>query len=207
VAERPIPFSGPMVRGILAGTKTQTRRLLREALPADGSPYWCDLLDEWRWMDEGGANGGLLRCPYGVPGDRLWVREAICRSGGYLQYEADTKTSRHLWPADWKRDARIGMFMPRWASRLTLEVTDVRVQRLQDISEEDATAEGVIFDADEGAHRVDGVALPRADHPNHATIGWVSARRAFEHLWDSINAKRAPWDSNPWVWAVAFKRL
>lgn len=93
--------------------------------------------------------------------------------------------------------------MPRWASRLTLEVTGVRVERLQDISEEDAKAEGVEFDIDERAYRVDGV-KPPPTMPGSAWIGFTSARRAFKHLWESINGADS-WDANPWVWAISFE--
>ena len=197
--ERPILFSGPMVRAILAGTKTQTRRLVR--LPAH----------DWALS---GIPEFLAVGPFGARGDRLWVREAwqvdAPRDGSW----ADTmfygdrispldwiperyRTPAHvLHRATWDDGTRStalwwrpSIHMPRWASRLTLEVTEVRVQRLQDISEEDAKAEGV--------EMIDGDPTPPE---------WWSYRQEFGHLWDSLNAKRAPWDSNPWVWAVSFRR-
>jgi hypothetical protein len=186
--EKPVLFSAPMVRAILAGKKTQTRRLPRrdEAIPTNGTPYFSGLLCEWRWMDESGANGGLLRCPYGVPGDRLWVRETFRFGDGHTyatppHYRAD---SDDLGGGPW-RSAR---YMPRYASRITLEVTDVRVQRLQEVSSNDIAAE----------------------------MGWLPCKRGdacpcavdmFRPFWNRINGKRAPWASNPWVWAITFKRL
>lgn len=127
---RPILFSAPMVRAILDGTKTQTRRALKGAQPADPVDRWL-------------AAGQVLRCPYGALGDTLWVRETW--RGDPVEYRADTHSHG---PADGSRDAesvnwRPSIFMPRWASRLTLRITEVRVERLQEISEDDAAAEGV----------------------------------------------------------------
>lgn len=192
--ERPILFAGPMVRAILARTKTQTRRLMRPqpsrviTLPVVG-----------RYFQK--------PCPYGVPGDRLWVREThlldppidgTWPSVGDTFASVDDIPDRYRTPehviyrasCEWSGEQqarwrwRPSIQMPRWASRLTLEVTDVRVQRLQDISEDDADAEGV-----------------------HPCEGALTARLALAMLWDSINQKRAPWASNPWVWAVTFRRL
>jgi hypothetical protein len=186
--ERPILFSGPMVRAILAGRKTQTRRVVADLNPT---------------LAESAASGSqianALRCPYGAPGDRLWVRETwaaqraldklppqMIEAGAWVEYAAGPGggiLDRGKW--------RPSIFMPRWASRILLEVTAVRVERLQDISETDAEAEGV-----------DAVSM--ADVPRQATM---NRRADFKQLWDSINAKRAPWASNPWVWVVEFKRL
>jgi hypothetical protein len=141
-------------------------------------------------------------CPYGYPSDRLWVRETWARSND----ARSTKfTDDVLYAADfssrWRGDAhfdgrwRPSIHMPRWASRITLEITEVRVQRLQGISEEDAFAEGV------------------AANPYHMADGTIdegmsiSARANFASLWDSINGSRAPWSENPWVWAITFKRV
>ena len=130
-------------------------------------------------------------CPYGVPGDRLWVRETfysngMCKNTMSCHYRA---TYNGLFTPDtvpWKWTPSI--FMPRWASRITLEITGVRVERVQDISEEDARAEG-IPDEYRAGHR-------------------IYYRPRFKTLWDSINAKRGfGWDSNPWVWVVEFKRV
>ncbi len=170
--ERPLVFSGPMVRAILAGTSTQTRRLVRP--------------------------------PRVVPGDQLWVREtwaydlnvdregspemlAWARSHHRVWYRADPgvqQTGCGGAPGRW----RPSIYMPRWASRITLELTDVREQRLQDISEEDAIAEG--FGADPAYGQ--GLGL---------------ARDGFSFFWDVLNGKRATWESNPQVWALTFRRI
>mgnify|MGYP003896954981 CR=1 FL=1 len=179
---------GPMVRATMAGAKTNTRRVVRtdhsrtvlyfnesDALPQGAG-----------WYEFKGGCWSYLRCPYGVPGDRLWVRETLWRNGGYV---ADG-------PSKVKNDGKVpAIFMPRWDGRITLEVTAVRVERLQDISEEDARAEGI-----EPRHN--------AKWPN-GDPGYMHdvARRTFASGWDSINGKRAPWASNPWVWVVTFKRL
>jgi hypothetical protein len=199
LSERPILFNGPMVRAILAGTKTQTRRLVKPQ-PAE-------------WLDTHEPTILPAACPYGVPGDRLWVRETwsapLKRDGsGYesagVLYRADP-----LWDGmshgDFGWDWKPSIHMPRWASRLTLEVTDVRVQRLQDINEEDAKAEGVTpYTPPHGNISLEQtVPGPGFDG---CRLGDQPHRLPFADLWDSINAKRAPWDSNPWVWAVTFRR-
>lgn len=195
--ERGILFQGPLVRALLAGTKTQTRRLPKPPMTmtdrggiawrgcaygmrTDGSPY----LDEL-----------LKRCPYGVPGDRLWVRETWDAPPG------STERAEVAYRADYERDPdgakwRSSMYMPRWASRITLEVTEVRVQRLQEITEEDARAEGVTTGPQQG--QLNG---------KPATLLPTTHRQAFIWLWDAINGERASWVSNPWVWCVTFKRV
>jgi hypothetical protein len=192
-----------MVRAILAGQKTQTRRVVK--LPHGrhicGEPEQDGTL-EWRPIDRG--DGVVIKqtlrlmlgeCPYGAPGDRLWVRETFALTPA-VDAGAPQKT---LYRADpiydgidlrgWRWSPAI--HMPRRYSRLTLEITDVRVQRLQDISEADAIAEGV-----------DAVSM--ADMPRQATL---NRRTDFAHIWDKINGKRAPWASNPWVWALTFERV
>lgn len=169
--ERPIIFSGPMVRAILDGRKTQTRRIVNPQ-PCEGwMPHsYCELhlmnggefvlsggapiVVGWGVANETGEDGRV--CPYGGPGDRLWVRR----------------------PKD---------FMPRWASRLTLEITDVRVERLQDITEEDAKSEGAT----------------RKDCGDFGMETWTSA---FRNLWIDING-RDSWNANPWVWVIDFKTV
>ena len=181
--ERPIIFSGPMVRAIREGRKTQTRRVIKpQKIRVTKSPAGPDLV----WL---GDTTNRLSCPY-APGMTLWVCETVQYTGpwnipneGRLWYPADGKK-----PFDEAVQTKSGEFMPRWASRLTLEVTDVRVQRVQDISEEDARAEGC------------GVGCRK--------IGCDCARNKFHELWDSINAKRGfGWDANPAVRAVTFKRI
>ena len=160
--ERPILFSGPMVRAILNGTKTQTRRVMR---PGERVEKMI-----------------LNKSPYGIPGDRLWVRETWTG--------ADDPAHKHAvhYRADGERACRWrpSILMPRWASRITLEVTGIRIERLCDITERDALAEGCVGDG-------------------HVT---VDARAAFKLLWGSLNAKRGyGWDANPWVWVIHFKRI
>lgn len=237
-----------MVRALLAGTKTQTRRVVkgvkhfhewgravgmvggawRYGSPAglglsDRGDHWSVVLDEdhLRRMctteaDGWGAGAG---CPYGQPSDRLWVREtwycddyrvqrgpylkpddmdlAAARSDGTLIYRASSgdrpyEAEQPVW--------RPSIHMPRWASRITLEVTGVRVERLQDISRDDAIAEGVR-------------PLVGSDGPNHWTVatdfGSLNAptpQHCYELLWNWINGPES-WDQNPWVWVVEFKRL
>lgn len=200
---RPIPFSAPMVRALLAGTKTQTRRVVKGApddwapmQPQVFSPTVIDRLGDERPGPESFGAGNedgdsWLRCPYGQPGDRLWVREAFrfvdlvddCApheldAGCRAWYEADAPHQPGF------GRLRPGMFMPRWASRITLEVTAARVERLQDISRGDAMAEGCPFPN-----------MAKGDDP----------RQWYAQLWNDINGPGS-WDANPWVWVVEFKR-
>jgi hypothetical protein len=210
VKERPILFRDDMVRAILAGTKTQTRRLVKPQPPSGVGVLHCGeyapvVIDRhgdeqpgvevWGAYDDDGEWGN--RSPYGGPGDRLWVRETHALTGGTMPaqvfdiesadgvvYRADRAAASFTGYADgraWLRATTFGdeiekwrpsIFMPRWASRITLEVTDVRVQRLQDISEDP--------DA-----RADGGCVPRrfVTEPN----GETTARREYEWLWDRIN--------------------
>lgn len=225
--ERPILFSGPMVRALLAGTKTQTRRAMKPqptefvggpgVTLRDGSPAPLVPLD-----DSVEPYGREIVCPYGQPGDRLWVREAFrfpesldhlspaqvgnkAVSAGYpkpwcpTQFEADS--SRRT-PQEWRdfvtppqaNDAgrlRAGMHMPRWASRITLEITSVRVERLQDISADDARAEGCPDRPIPGAEQ--------------ASVDLL-AKLWYHDLWEQINGPGS-WTANPWVWAIEFRRL
>lgn len=207
MADLPIAFSAPMVLALIAGRKTQTRRVLR----AKAGMTIADAT-----VDAGPALGGIgrrlelpvdkLQVPYSV-GDRLYVREGIARwiSGGnpamaYVKYRADHKETFQPWPEKWKIKFAPPMHMPREFSRLTLVVTDVRVQRLQDISIDDAKAEGVPEFAGD-ACRLGLV----ADEP-HAWHEWDnrSSIENYRSLWDHLNADRAPWVSNPWVAAYTF---
>lgn len=198
--ERPILFSGPMVRAILDGRKTQTRRVVK-----DSAKHNVYLLGD-------NACGVLWdHCPYGQPGDRLWVREtwahiSRCEHYNHLHdstewlYKADGSSCVSKWTPS--------IHMPRFASRILLEVTAVRVERLQEISRDDAIQEGI-----EHLHR--DVDVPTLNpwrnylqgQPGEMIQHCSCPRRSFQTLWDLINAKRAPWDSNPWVWVVEFKRI
>jgi len=209
VKERPILFSGPMIRALLAGTKTQTRRVLREQpmLFVGGEGV----------TDEGGTpvprqpaiinlygNVKVQSCPYGAPGDRLWVRETWVPDP---VYENEQRVCYRATAADEACDKwKSPLFMPRWASRITLEVTNVRVQRLQDISEEDASSEGVAT-GEQVSARLVVTGLDGKTTTSKGTVVDFTHRGAFCRLWDSINGDRAPWASNPWVWAISFRRV
>jgi len=205
--ERPILFSGPMVRAILDGRKTQTRRIMKRN--SSGRVQWKG--KQWHIQDE----NAFLACPYGQPGDRLWVKEtwqcAVVSEGiKGIGYKATYDDERNWFKAktgpEWDRlwdkhqdKWRPSIFMPRWASRITLEIAAVRVERLQEISEADAKAEGVTWRSCED---FEPVAIPGPYGPCSGP-----ARIAFKELWDSINAKTHPWASNPWVWVVEFRTL
>lgn len=221
--ERPIIFSAPIVRAILDGRKTQTRRVVKPQ-PPDG---WFAPEEgiAWRGEEAGfcgrqrvqvmGSNGEadvdveviafpVQRCPYGVPGDRLWVREAWRVFGGReYEYQQGRETVIYREGAELVDSVqgpwRPSIHMPRWASRITLEIVAVRVERLQEITEADAIAEGVESDdyLDRQEH-FDSVAPPGSSGRPHPVT-------EFARLWDSINAKRAPWESNPWAWVIEFR--
>ncbi len=212
IKERPILFSGPMVQAILEGRKTQTRRIVKREFmhqsdgPRNGKWYIrrADAIwDSFETIDELAAK----HCPYGKIGDRLWVRETMKEDGeGIWRYTADNEAvgcdradeSAMIVCAHHKTTKHTSsIHMPRWASRISLQITDVRVERLQNISEQDAEAEGIeCFDPDHDASicRVPGV----------TDWDFWNARSAFEHLWKKINGAES-WDANPWVWAVSFK--
>lgn len=248
--ELPILFSAPMVRAVLDGTKTQTRRVMKNV------PSWQhfgkDIMD-WdlsgihqegygehdqlqgtdRWYldvqtDVDDHSRKVIRCPYGQPGDRLWVRETWgtgCRPDPFegwrdgIEYRADIRPDddeRDLLPlhrveppedvclADLRSGWRPSIHMPRWASRITLEVTSVRVERLQAISDADEEAEGTEF------------------CPQCGGCGWINSgpdggwqceaegcgesKYWYRRLWESLNGAGS-WDANPWVWVISFRRV
>lgn len=198
--ERPILFSGAMVRAILEGRKTVTRRVVKP-VPYGDLKWNQQILGKHvtNWTDD----LRLYECPYGQPGDRLWVRETWARVGntdpGYLVYRATYPAclppGLERVPAD-IRDAgyrwRPSIHMPRANSRILLEITAVRVERLQDISEEQAKAEGAPMELAELERTV---------------LGAVATYCAgFARLWQSINGAES-WSANPWVWVVEFKRV
>jgi hypothetical protein len=268
MAERPILFSGPMVRALLDGRKWQTRRIVKDR-PKKDPRVWClqslphagPLRDgSWMFSDVDPAewgtffpsdylDGGGIRCPYGVAGDRLWVRETWksrerrctedddhaedeacsehCQQT-YVYYAATPRVGFRPVPdraritylvessplTEWYTSGwRPSIHMPRWASRLLLEVTEVRVERLQDITEEDARAEGLKkLSKDGGITWKFGIpdrdGLPGEDDDGQHWHEWATdPRKAFAKLWDRINGDRASWASNPWVWVVSFPRL
>lgn len=203
--ERPILFNAEDVRAILSGRKTQTRRVVKPQSPDAATSAGVITSNqpsngEWSWLsgdpadsDTWGIVGNPFRCPFGVPGDRLWVKEtwAIMLPNAKTwpiekQRECTIYRASHLSPDElvWKSP----IHMPRWASRITLEITDVRVQRLQEISNEDVCAEGVIADRGPGETWYDG---------KHQDI--------FARYWDRICGPES-WDRNDWVWVIAFMR-
>lgn len=215
---RPIQFNSDMVRASLDGRKTKTRRVVRPQPEYDLGSGTSDFT--WRWKDVS-ATGGAERffgskmaesglCPYGQSGDLLWVRETAYHDSGSpfpkqrphdlddLYYRADGDCCQQIPECAClevgKPKWRPSIHMPRWASRLTLRITDVRVERVQDISEADAIAEGIDW------------------QPGYCT----PAVETFWGLWDSINANRKDkagnllpysWDDNPWVWALTFEAI
>ena len=239
--ERPILFSGEMILRILAGEKTQTRRVVkpqpdgafegpgvyqptvvgRDGEEREGEPVCGIYSPDGEWG---------IKCPYGKPGDRLWVRETFDAPPGSTNpndvvYRADYTASepQHTW--------KPSIFLPRWASRITLEITDIRVERLQEISEVDAQAEGaqgsmmpelytVVFEGggtvEIGANYVHGIpkagdvlAERRVAHVEHNPAHQIATPLdEFRSIWNRINTKPGIcWDDSPWVWAITFKRV
>jgi len=193
--ERPIPFRGHAVRAILAGSQTMTRRVVRlraGEIAHEGGDGSLHAVSNTTW---GCCVERVIQCPYGVPGDMLWVRETwgwACGDHGgpicdarCVMYRADYNNGFHPDDGRW----RPSIFMPRWASRLKLRIMSIRVERVQDITEADAKAEGV-------------VPVPGTEGNSH------SYRWPFCLLWDGINAASGHgWDANPWVWVVGFERV
>lgn len=240
--EIPILFSAAMVRAILAGTKTQTRRIARGDIDFLGSKDEQDNPDCWGWPFDGKQGHGYavlgrghtwrqnhdlqsIECPYGDVGRRLWVKETFSRCAltvypcppcwfraDFGSYDDPARDTDHAHKGTRQADCfacvaemegkfvwRPSIYMPRHLSRLTLEVTSVRAERLQQILEQDAEAEGVAtldgaLDEVRLCARAKVMGIPATEH-----------RVWFAELWDEINLKRAPWSSNPWVWCVSFR--
>ena len=215
---KPILFSAPMVRALLDGSKTQTRRAWKVQPDDDGRVDVGQTAETRGIAYVRGASGGQctrVPCPYGTVGSLLWVKEAY-----RLRRDQDHKRPSDDW---WKSGAssycaddsdkysqtgcggaagryRHARFMPRWASRITLRLTDVRVQQVQDISGADAESEGAECRSD----------LSWEGHAEYEPQKWVSAGyiAGFRDTWNTINAKRGyGWDANPWVWALTFDVL
>lgn len=226
MTERPILFSAPMVRALLAGTKTQTRRILttmttlgRVEYPGRRGKSGYSTVN---WLDTPeGIAAAVRECRYGQPGDRLWVRETHYLHGIWSVHKDEHGKRR--WSFHPNRDMgvqfsepngfirgrsttvpgwnrRPSIHMPRWASRITLEVTDVRVERLQDISEADAIAEGG-KEALRGWWSHEGLDW---NSPGENNRFGATAIDSYRVLWESINGPGS-WEANPWVWAVSFK--
>lgn len=211
VKERPILFSGPMVRAILDGRKTQTRRALN---PQPTKPHYvpfghADGAVGAIFNDQPGINHGdhveRYWCKW-QPGERAWIRETWDWVAG---------TTRDQWKVErferkaYKADGCLpvsgkwhpSIHMPRWMSRITLEITDVRVQRLHDISAKDILAEGAVERAHHDQH------LGKMPVSAFDKCAYVDLASLWSAGWDSINKKKHPWASNPWVWAISFKRI
>lgn len=211
--EYPILFNGPMVRAILKGRKTKTRRIVK--LNASGRAWKGK--KNWHCDDP----DALLACPY-QPGDRLWVRETWHTDESNLtaarsQHEDFMSASPIYFRADPVNDNagciwKPSIHLPRWASRITLEVTGVRIERLQDISEEDAKAEGLTTVTKDGNLYKWGIP-DRDGWPGTDDDGWpwakweVDPRAAFHHLWNGTYQDEKNWDSNPWVWVIDFMMI
>ncbi len=244
--ERPILFSSEIVSAILDERKTQTRRIVKfpkhvmgtpGAVHEDGGGNWV----AWspgshrglaEFTKKAYPNGEGFRCPYGKPGDRLWVRETWLHSDHYqpegvfsptqLHYRVNATDADLKWLKEDGFKWKSPRFMPRWASRLTLEILSIRAERLQEINEQDAEAEGVpvgqrsTLPGEDIYHvacvycdkrRNEHVGVAQACFGGHGTVfDPKTYKGGFAWLWDQINGKRAPWASNPWVWVVEFKR-
>lgn len=237
--ELPILFSGPMVKRILEDGKTQTRRILKIQPPEDigkliVKTYVPCLEDKDGEIFPGAEIFGVttedgewgLKCPYGQPGDRLWVRETCWLWGQWLK-NGLTKKGKQAWrfkietpstvifdpahpqigkvrkaglKAYWIRPS---IHMPRWASRIDLEIVKIRVERLQDILEEDARAEGAFMETRDCSGGVEY--LPPDDKPITAA-NCLCHKNGFMNIWHRIQGPEA-YQSNPWVWVVEFKRV
>jgi len=207
--ERPILFSGAMVRALLNGSKTQTRRVVRPQPPAQAVDAGVIISNsasngEWSWLDDpdlewAGVVGEMFRCPYGVPGDRLWVRESFSIRDYDLSRLENLDPMAWYWAegnptaGNWTKP-RPSIHMPRWASRLTLEIVNVGVERLTRIRASDCY--------DEGIRR------PAPGAIGNEKVGFENAQRAYRELWDDLNAARGfAWDTNPWVWVLTFRTV
>lgn len=193
MTEKPIIFSAPMVQAILEGRKSQTRRIVKPQpiIDSDSGYVFCGKHKSIYKNDQHHRDWKIQfikdHSPYGKPGDNLWVRESY--SPDYFRegehgYKADwTELSKEYLPEPkWKPS----IHMPRSAARIFLKVENVRVERLQELTGEDAVSEGIL--------------MPDFDYPHSECIN------DFKTLWDKINGTRAPWASNPWVWVIEFSR-
>lgn len=221
--QRPVLFSAAMVRAMLRAEspKTQTRRIIKGAPEGAcdverqiAAPSCIDLAPGtpfWRFGLVDGMSRGYV-CPHGAPGDQLWVRETFCVgyehepgqftaipfSGCEAHRRAFYRATDDDAPDEPKRPWKPSICMPRWASRITLELSDIRVERLQSISCEDAKAEGVHFD---------GTWWRGGKHPETGYEQcWATPRRAYQAAWETINGKGS-WDANPFIWALTFTRI
>jgi len=220
MTEHPILFNAEMVRAVLDGRKTQTRRVMKPQpsnFPKEINPYNGDYEHFTGWDGLKMCNGetGNIKntchwsCPYGVPGDRLWVRETtaedVIGSQSHTRYVADN----HGRAIEWQHARPVcpSIFMRREASRILLEVTEVRVERVQDISEYDCREEGIQLEQCPACGYTSKDASIHLDHALCKGAGFPNDREVYKNLWDSINGEKPgrSWNANPWVWAVNFK--
>ncbi len=197
--EKPILFNAEMVNAILSGRKTQTRRIISEKtlhlFDVAACAGECHPLE---LRDDRSQSYYLEFCPLGKSGDQLWVRETWARYN--IDQASHDMAYRATTPADWPKDGlwRPSIHMPRWASRINLLITGVRVERLNDISEQDAISEGLECYVDDGV-------------PYYGPFNNGDCRPdvVFRGLWDSIYGQKEGenWQANPWVWVIEFERM
>ena len=201
--ERPILMNGAMVRAVLDGSKTQTRRLMKpQPVPIPGEPgkhWWPSNAAQSMMRVEDGfqKHPGIFddACPHGQPGDRIWVRETFADIGCRLTYRADEDDGAHCKVKRWIPS----IHMPCADSRILLQIVSVRVERLQDISDADIVAEGIDMEAlAESQDRYDIVCK------GSGASGRATERSAWRDLWESTGGD---WEANPWCWAITFKRV
>jgi len=205
--ERPIIMSTEMVKAILEYRKTQTRRIIKPIstlsgkysistvweLPSDPSGFACKYFVGQKPIYS------PISCPYGNVGDRLWVRETFCQclhayaKKSTIYYKASTTPDEeHYYELKWTPS----IFMPRWLSRITLLIVDVRIEQLHDMKEDNFYAEGIPEES------------PRASGPTGPDIRFDYGLLCFKKLWNSLNVKRGyEWETNPWVWVIEFKKI
>ena len=218
--ERPIIMGADSVRAILDGLKTQTRRVVNSRIfieidNGNDPPIFQDS------PNFGEALMKYGRYPYGYIGDRLWVRETWAEATPYPSSAVYKAT--YEYPQDFTHDWKSPIYMPRWASRIILEITDIRVERVQDITEEDALEEGIMSNEEYEARASEDNLFPCPrckGYQVHETFGYDygitevdctycdTPKKRYRIVWDSLNAKRGySWESNPWVWVISFKRI
>lgn len=195
--ERGMIFNGEMVRAILDGRKTQTRRPIKWKQTRFTEIGEREDGSKWLWSEDAEHACDFWHpCPFGAVGDRIWVRETWNKYGGLLTYRAD-----HDWIDDMRKETVCtakwvpSIHMPRWASRILLEITDVRVERLNSISQEDAQAEGL---------ELTGWRPTYSDPDSGGEV--MTPYDNFAELWSSIYGDES-WQANPWVWVIEFKRI
>lgn len=208
--ERPMMFNAEMVRAVLDGRKTQTRRIMKNQ-PCEsvvgGAVSVRNVGGGYQWFADDG-DSCVFHCPIGAVGDRIWVRETFGDCGERLVYRADTYDGAHCKVKRWTPS----IHMPRWASRITLEITGVRVERLNDISHEDAGREGIhteVWDqtvvARNYAAEDEFFQFWSESMPHYVEMNELF-RASFHSLWQSIYGEES-WQANPWVWVIEFKRI